>query len=68
MKKRTTYKDGWHVQEGWMFLVENGRLIRGVDTDKGIAIYPYKPSKYGGLDNVSGIKARYGIFEKIEWR
>ena len=69
MKKRTVYKDGWHDQEdGFMFLVENGRLMRGVDTDRGIALYPYKPSKYGGLDNVSGIKARYGILREVYWR
>lgn len=69
MKKRTIYKDGWHDQKnGFMFLVENGRLIRGVDLERGIPLYPYKPSKYSGLDNISGIKARYGILREIYWR
>lgn len=64
--KRTVYIDGWHDRDGWSFYVENGCLMRGVlggDTP----VYPYKPSCYGGFDNVSGITARYGVLRKVYW-
>lgn len=68
-KKRMVYMDGWHDRgDGFQFLVEDGRLMRGVDLSKGVAVYPYKPSRYGGLDNVSGIKARYSVLRNIYWR
>ena len=68
-KKRTVYTDGWH-EWGWIkFLVEDGRLIRGVDTVQNKPIYPYRyNSQVHALTNVSGIKARYGIMDSVEWR
>jgi hypothetical protein len=67
-KKRTVYMDGWHSHgDGFQFLVEDGRLMRGVDLDKGVAVYPYK-SDGKGLYSVSGIKARYSVLRNIYWR
>ena len=68
-KKRTVYTDGWH-EWGWIkFLVSYGRLIRGVDTVQNKPIYPYRyNSKIHALTNVSGIKARYGVMDSVEWR
>lgn len=71
-KKRTVYVDGWHTDPTWdkvEFLVEDGRIRYGVLYSGGGAttVYPYMSSEYGGLDNVSGIKARYGVCKRISW-
>lgn len=67
--KRTVYTDGWHTRGDFDFLVENGRLIRGVRYSEGgaVTVYPFCPVKSGGMDNVNGIIARYGILKKIYW-
>lgn len=68
-KKRTVYTDGWHEWGCIDFLVEDGRLIRGVDNVQNKPIYPYRyNSKINALTNVSGIKARYGVMDSVEWR
>ena len=64
--KRRVYVDGWHEAGDVEFLVENGKLMRGVCD--GRTVYPYKLCKSGGLDLYAGVKARYGILHKIYWR
>lgn len=67
--KRNVYTDGWKnpwKDEKAMFLVENGKLVRGVFD--GETVYPYKwNKKLRCYVNVSGIIARYGIFDKVIW-
>ena len=67
--KRNVYTDGWKNpwnDEKAMFLVENGKLVQGVFDGK--TVYPYKwNSKLHCYVNVSGIIARYGIFDKVVW-
>jgi len=49
--------DGWHTVEGYEVYVENGKILRGI-LGKGNAqrtAYPYKVSKYGGMDIDTGI-------------
>ena len=67
--KRNVYTDGWKnpwKDEKAMFLVENGKLVRGVFDGK--TVYPYIWNrKMHCYVNVSGIIARYGIFDKVVW-
>lgn len=63
--KRTRYIDGWHEAGYIDFFVENGRLIRGVMD--GRTVYPYRPVRSGGMDNVSGVSAYYGVLSTVEW-
>ena len=62
--KRKVYTDGWHERCGLSFYVENGRLIRGVMD--GRTMYPYRITK-DGMDNVSGIAAKYGLMNWVCW-
>lgn len=69
--KRRVYTDGW--KNPWSdlpdaaFLVEGGRLVRGVFSD-GKPVYPYKWNRrLKCYVNVSGTPAYYGIFEKVVW-
>lgn len=64
--KRTVYSDGWHDRGELSFYVEGGRLLHGV-WDETTTVYPYRPSPYGGFDNVSGITARYGVLRTVYW-
>lgn len=66
-----TYKDGWHeVSEYLRYYVEDGKLMRGVRSNghgSERAVYPYKPSKHGGLDNCAGCPATYYWVSRVEW-
>ena len=67
-KKRRIYTDGWHdINDRFGFWVENGCIIRGIRS--GLAVYPYRPNRrFGGLDNVSGVSAYYGVLKTLTWR
>lgn len=67
MIKRTVYVDGWHQSGKLEFYVENGRLIRGVWADSE-RVSPYQYDKrLGCLVNASGIRATYGVLNRVEW-
>lgn len=70
MSKRTVYLDGWHRSGKLKFYVEDGRLIRGVlaDSERVSRVSPYQYDKrLGCLVNVSGIRATYGVLNRVEW-
>lgn len=63
---RMSWTDGWHTVDDLDYLVEDGKLIRGVRN--GVTVYPYRASKSGsGLDNCSGIKACKRSWDIISW-
>lgn len=64
--KRMVYADGRHDRGELSFYVEGGPLLHGV-WDETTTVYPYRPSLYGGFDNVSGITARYGVLRTVYW-
>lgn len=53
------YKDGWHTIRGYIVLVKNGQIIRGVKEDRNkslVPAYPYhRKARDGGYDLCSGI-------------
>lgn len=40
-------KDGWHKVYGWSVLVENGKVIRGINPERDLPVYPYKATRNG---------------------
>lgn len=51
-RKPRRIADGWHDRGDTSYLTENGYILRGVY--KGKTVYPYRKSRSGGWDNVSG--------------
>ena len=43
-------KDGWHKVYGWDVLVEDGKVVRGLNSKGDLPLYPYVCSPYGGWD------------------
>lgn len=44
---KTRIKDGWHTLYGWEVYVEEGRIMRGVKSDRNgssVCAYPYRKS------------------------
>jgi hypothetical protein len=52
------YKDGWHTIRGYIVLVKNGQIIRGVKADRNkslVPAYPYRKTRDGGYDLCSSV-------------
>lgn len=52
------YKDGWHTIRGYIVLVKNGQIIRGVKADRNkslVQAYPYRKTRDGGYDLCSSV-------------
>lgn len=47
-------KDGWHVIAGHDVYVEDGKVLRGLSTDKQRTVYPYRAVR-DGWNNDSGL-------------
>ena len=62
----TKVKDGWHKGNGWDIYVEDGKVLRGVDTDQNgsqITVYPYRYDGDGWTicDGISLAALRAGL-------
>ena len=66
-QNRMRRSNGWHtVNDNFAYYVEDGSLVRG--TYSGKTVYPYqKDTRFGGYDNVSGIRANKSNYDKVEW-
>lgn len=51
IKTMAKIKDGWHKVSGWDVYVEDGYILRGIDTDSNgsqVPVYVYRASHHGG--------------------
>lgn len=47
-------KDGWHTISGYTVYVEDGKVLRGLSSDKQKAVFPYRAVK-DGWTSASGL-------------
>ena len=50
--------NGWKIAGGYDVYVEDGKVLRGIKLDHNgheVAAYPYRQSRSGGWDLISGI-------------
>ena len=47
-------KNGWHTISGYTVYVEDGKVLRGLSTDKQKAVFPYRAVK-DGWTSASGL-------------
>ena len=46
--------DGWHIVSGYEVYVEDGKVLRGLSSDKQRTVYPFRAVR-DGWDNDSGL-------------
>lgn len=69
MEKTSIMKDGWHETKGGIsYLVENGRIVRGLSSDGQQTLYPYTYSRADRCYNRATLRAYHSALRRIHWK